>query len=244
MASGWASGNTQLSLTALSGGSFGTTNLSVQSGDIVIYSVAEAIQAGPPTYVISGTAGEAYTNLYGISGNDTASLFQSVNYRFCTGGETAINCSGFNASIRYGRVALAHVWRGVDETTQMDVTAVSGLGINTGRPDPQPITPITPGAVVVVAGAGGTYATGVGLSNFVAPTSYAFNMVGHRSGTNVSGSGITSAIFARYWSGFDVEDPGAFTSGSAATQNAWTAVTIALRPRTCNSNFFTSQDSG
>lgn len=191
------------------------------AGDLVIvaYSVgstadrALTIQnASAVNYTLAGS--ELYQN-------DTYDSNLRVAYRFMPGTpETSMVLSGTGSTADAGAYTI-HVFRGVDPTTPLDVAAVVAGGIDSRLANPNPITPITSGAWLYVAGAasggtGGTY-TAAYLSNFRATNSVDTNDA-------LIGAGYTTWTSGTY-------DPAAFAGGGTNTVNdSWTAVTLALRP--------------
>lgn len=122
-----------------------------------------------------------------------------------------------------GRCVGVMVFRGVDNTTPMDVAATTAVGGNTGQADPPAITPSTSGAVIVAIGAGvdstnGAAFTSSDLSNFQSPTA---------TGGTYNG---TVGMGSHAWSGSGSFDPAQFGGGYTGTSAAWAAATLALRP--------------
>lgn len=118
--------------------------------------------------------------------------------------------------------ATVFVFRGVDNSSPMDVTVQSQAVLNTCIPDPMPITPVTNGAVIFVSGIG-CHESGVqtftssDLDNFIS------GGIDDRHDLSV-GSGI------KVWNGGEF-NPSTYTYGGTDSTN-WSncVATIALRP--------------
>jgi hypothetical protein len=226
---GATSGNSTVSLTALTGG----ISSSAAAGDIVIAVFATGSTANRTLTITDGT--NAYTlidsELYSNGASYDTNL--RVAYRRVTvaGGSVTFGPTGNAADA--GAMAV-HVWRGVDGNTQLDVAAVPATGIGTGRPNGAAITPVTSGAIVIVA-AGAAAATGAvfvasGLSNFRTATS---------SDTNDAMVGIGS--FA--WTS-GAYDPAQWTGGTTGTADSWAAITLAIRPASDPTGTLSATETG
>lgn len=168
------------------------------------------------------TAG--YIELCDLFANDNFDINFAVYYKFMPASPDANAVStGSGNSSAYSALSIG-VFRGVDLTTPMDVTATFTSGINSDIPDPPSITPANANTMIVACG-GSTEGT-IGPT---APTGYA-NLRWTRIGTgagNYTGSGF--ATKAGPGAGVP-EDPGVFNGfGTATTTEAWAACTIALR---------------
>lgn len=140
-------------------------------------------------------------------------------------GEVPDTTFSFTSDVTAGLVAAVHVWGGVDGTTPMDVAAVDTTGTDTGQANPPAITPTTAGSIVIAVGTGSGSAlsdptnrfTSSDLSNFVARLESANaidSLVGIGSITWTSGA----------------VNPAQFGGGSGSANDAWCAVSMALRP--------------
>jgi len=211
---------------SLNGTLTGGLATSPAAGDIVIVVTGWASTANGNPGV---TAPTGYTEVYdGYANHGTqrdANL--SVSYKIMPGTpDTSVTVSGFNNAANGGATAV-HVWRGVDQTTPMDVTPPSspaGVTAITGsRPDSPAITPLTSGAVVLAVGLGTGAATPTAMT---APT-------GFINGRSVIGTGTTMGavanIASQAWAGGAV-DPAAWTGGTTSANDSWVAGTLALRP--------------
>lgn len=212
---GATTGNSTISLTTLTGG----IASSAAAGDIVIAVFATGSAADRTLSITDGTTAYTLINAELYSNGTTYDSNLRVAYKVLTAADASVTFGPTGNNADAGAMAV-HVWRGVDTGTPMDVAAVPATGTGTGRPDAASITPTTTGAVILVAGgaAAGTGAVFVAsaLSNFRTATSSDTNdaMVGIGSFAWVSGA----------------YDPAAWTGGTTNAADAWTAMTIALRP--------------
>lgn len=201
-----------VSLTDLTGGLASAP----AAGDIVIVAMSCASNGNRTLTVSSG-----YTELAELFINDDKDANLSVNYKIMgSTPDTSFTTNNVGSSAS-GTMIAVHVWRGVDQTTPMDVTATTATNLNTGTTDPPSITPVTAGAVVIAVGhaASATAAnyTSSDLSNFLTGTS---------SNTHSNQTGIGSIA----WSGSGAVNPAAFGGGSNTTSDSMAALCLALRP--------------
>jgi len=215
---GAASGNSTMSLTAgLSGG----IASSVSDGDFVI---AVFATGGVADRTLSITDG---TNPYTLIGSelyadDTNDSNLRVCYKFVSG-DTSVTFGPTGASGEPGLTGV-YVFRNVNQTTPLDVSAVTATGTNSLNPNPPSITPVTSGAFIVAIGASGTRNTG---QAFVTPSDLTAFVDNNREDTYGVAFGIGHK---NDWSSGEF-DPAAWVHDSvASTSYAWTAITVALRP--------------
>jgi hypothetical protein len=206
---------------ALTGGLSSTP----QAGDLVIITYGVGSTADR-TLIIETTGAVAYT-LAGseMYQNDTFDANQRTAYRFMPGTpDTQFRLSetaGGTGNAADAGAYTVHVFRNVDASTPLDVAAVTAGNINGRVVDPGQVTPTTAGAMIYVAGVGaggtgGTY-TAAYLSGFRATTQVDTNDV-------MIGAGYVPWTTGAY-------NPAAFSGGGTTTTNdAWTAITLALRP--------------
>lgn len=211
---GATSGNSTVSLTALTGG----LASSASAGDIVIAVFATGSIADRTLSITDGT--NAYTlintELYANSTNDTN---LRVAYKVLTGADASVTFGPTGNAADAASMAV-HVWRGVDTATPLDVASISATGTGTGRPNPAAITPLTPGAIVIVA-AGSAAAAGAifistDLSNF-------------RTATSIGTYDAMVGIGSKSWTS-GAFDPAQFGGGTTGTGDSWAAITLVLRP--------------
>lgn len=217
-------------LTALTGG----IDTAARTNDLVIIASGWVSTAdGNPGPTTTG-----YTEIADLYSNDTRDANLSVAYKFMGATpDTSCTVAG-SGSTTNGAVAVAHVWRNVDQTTPMDVTAVPSSGaaspnINGSIPDAPAITPVSAGAVVVAIG-GGTSASV--LTGTAAPTGYSNFKVAQVD----PGSAFNIFVASKAWSGSGAEDPAAFAGTGTSTSDSWAALTLALRPASIATTPFAS----
>lgn len=210
------SGTTSVSLTDLTGGLASAP----AAGDFVIvaYNVGGNLDPDRDVQVTTG-----YTEVADIFGNSFMQANLGVFYKFMPGTpDTTVTMGQTFGSGIYGGAAVIQVWRGVNVTTPMDVTATTAVATGTSNPNPPSITPGTSGAIIIAAGGGalnqsGSWShTSSDLSNF--RTDYV-NTVADVS-IGMGSYAWTSGAF----------DPAEWAGGEVTGNNAWAAVTMALRP--------------
>lgn len=198
---------------ALTGGLAATP----EAGDIVL--VAVTYGSNNIDRDIAVTTG--YTELCDLFTDNSFDNNFAVFYKIMPGTPDTSFTATLPISTTEGFVCAIHVWRGVDQSTPIDVTSVTASSTTTIRPDPAAITPVTPGAVIVVAGGGSTDSgaayTSSDLSNFVT----AFGDDTYDSSIGMGSYAWTSGSF----------NPAQF-AGGGMDNNTWTSnsITIALRP--------------
>lgn len=201
-----------LSLTSLTGG----ISSSAKAGDIVIAATASGSSANRALSITSS----GYTTFSHIYVNGTVDTNLLVGYKVLTTAETSVAC-GPSLNTADALTFAAHVWRGVDKVTPLDVTQQSDTFVNFTRPTPPPITPVTTGAQIILVGAGANATTSnysaSGVSNFITTASA-------DTYDSVIGMGSVAWTSGTYtpaqWTG-GAADGGSYTSA---------AYTIALRP--------------
>jgi len=215
---GATSGDSTLALNSgLTGGSRG--NVEANDFVIAVYSVGGfsdltlAITDGTTGYTLIGS--ELYAD-------DTRDINLRVAYKFMGGTPDTATTFGPTTSTNVSGAVAVYVFSGVDQTTPIDVAAVTATGINTGQPNPGSITPSTSGAVVVAVGGGTDTVDNTFTSSDL--SSFATN-----GGEGASTRKGTLGIGYIAWTSGAV-DPAAFGGGSTATTESWGAVTCALRP--------------
>jgi len=191
-------------------------------GDLVIVTVVVGSAAGNPALAVTTPTG--YTALGQLNQSATANdTSMNVSYKRMVGTpDTAVTIPG-TGNNAFGESYSIQVFRNVDLINPLDVTVVSGGATGTGRPDPGSITPITPGAWIVICGGG---AAGTGAV-YVAPANYTTNFLTSNS-VETTDAMIGSGYNATWASG--PENPAAYTGGTTNAADSWTSYTIALRP--------------
>lgn len=208
--------NITVSLTSLAGG----LSSSPAQGDmvIVVLTVASALTRNI-TYRISG-----YTQIADLFADDTYEANLQVGYKIMTSTpDTSVTITGGTGDTSDAYAIAVHVWRGVDQTTPLDVTSTTTTQLNTAIPDPPAITPTTPGSMILVAA--GT-AHQLGVQTFGA--SYLSNFI--TAGGDDTYDATVGIGNVRWTSG--TYDPAPWTfSGVNDTAYSTASVTMALRPQ-------------
>jgi hypothetical protein len=204
-----------VALTSLTGGVAATPI----TGDLVVVCRAWST-AVDRTLITSSTGWTQVAELYADDSND---VNFAVWYKIM--GATPDTSITFNAhvSTTESSSVVVQAFRGVDATTPLDVTSTTSTGIDSAAPDPAAITPVTTGAIILVAG-GSAHASG--NSGFTASYLTNFRSAGFNSTyDSTAGMGYTT------WTG-GTYNPAVWTFGGGATTVAsWAAITMALRPR-------------
>ena len=177
-------------------------------------------------------APSGYTRVRGVAAtlysNDVADTNLDLYYKIAVAGDSGATVTltatgGTNAS----NAGVAVVFRAVDTTTPFDVNAATATGINTSNADPPSLDHGNPSGVWTAIAAS-TGHTGGATATFTFPTGYTTDAAqrAHNDTTDVLvGVGYNS-------SPADPENPAAFSAANIGTaaDNAWAAVTMALRP--------------
>jgi hypothetical protein len=211
---GWlgTASTTTLSLTGLTGGLASAP----AAGDLVV--VVFALRQSADVDLALSTAG--YTELADVHGNDTIQTNLGVYRKLMSGSPDTQVQVGSTSSATCG-ILIAHVWRGANQTTPIDVATTTANGINTGIPNPPSITPTTSGAVVLAIGAASA------TSNAGAPfTSSLSNLVSDDDGSGQAVAGIASHA----WTSGAYDPPAFGITHADSTLNSWAAATVAIRP--------------
>lgn len=197
---------------------------SPQEGDLIIVFATSSYNTLLTISASGNNSGAFATEVASFRGNDTWDANAAVFRQFAgSTPDTSISVSRGLGNASYGGLAIVLVWRGVDATTPMDVSAVTATGVNASRPDCPSITPVTSGAKILALGAGAQDSTG---SAFTVPS-------GMTSIVSALGDGTKSDI-GSFVASFDWEsgayDPAAATGGTTSTSSSWAGITLALRP--------------
>lgn len=217
-------GNVTLSFSNLRDAAGATPTL--QQGDLVVVAYMSSGTADAACSTSSSNWNELHENYANGSSNDTnlavywKVMTASPDTQFVAVGPTGNS----NAT-----VAVAFAFRGVDTANPIDVFvsgthAVTGTG--TGRPDPAAITPVAPGAWIIVAGAAAA-ATGATFTNpgDLSSTTNHFRALSHAETIDgMLGMGIKTD-----WAS-GAFNPGAWTSGPNNAGDSWAAMTLSIRP--------------
>lgn len=205
-----------ISLTALTGGS----NSAPSTGDLVIL-VNSCTSANVQRTVGTSSAGWTDLGPWYQAGSSFATTL-TVVWKIMGGTpDTSATMFGPGVAGGYGSVTTAYVLRGVDTSTQPDVTITEASGSGTGVPNPPSCTPITTGAwVVAIGGSAGSEASGT------VPSGYSNGKITNSPGTFIQAQGVAS----KAWSGSGSEDPGTFGGFNTAATISWIGCTFVARP--------------
>lgn len=222
-----------ISITGLTGG----LASSPAADDLVVITYAIASQSDVGIYVRNLSSVD-YTNVTTriYEAGDLYDTVLLVAYRFMPSAPETQAIISPSDAVTNARAVAVHVFRGVDQTTPIDVTATTASGINSFLANPPSITPTTAGAWILACG-GGAGQT-VSGSGYTATGLTAFTTIG-------SADSYDALVGAGYYDAWTsgAYDPSAFTGGGTdSTDNSWAALTLALRPAnppaTGNSKFF------
>ena len=202
----------------------------LQDGDLILVALAHTTLGFDKTQAELTVAGNvsaagytpAHTDLYADDNSDTN---LQVQYRFYNSadGDTGITIPAAQPGPT-SVVATIHVFRGVHQTTPLDVTPVTQTRINGGVPDALAITPVTAGAWIVVVGAASANAALTNPANLSTVTN-------HFRSAEAAGSpgGVVAAGLKTDWAS-GAFDPETFGGGSSSTTISRAMVSLALRP--------------
>jgi len=224
-------GSTSNDVVSINGTLTGGTNTSPLEGDLVIVAI-ELCGTADKSYRISG-----FTQLVDLYANDTEDSNFQVGYKFMGATpDTSVTITGGSGSTADALAVAVHVWRNVDPTTPLDVTATTSSQLNTGIPNPPAITPVTAGAQIIVAA--GTAHTG-GVDTFGATYLSNFRTFGSNDDNDATvGIGNIALTSGSY-------DPAAWTfSQTDSTAFSTNSVTFALRPSVIPAVFGNLKNSG
>lgn len=202
-----------ITLTSLTGGLASAP----AGGDIVI------VYFGTGSVVDRNLVVSGYTEIAELYRGDTYDTNLVAAYKFMgSNPDTSFTLTGGTLNIDDAGAIAVQVWRGVDETTPLDVTRTTDTGIDTVLCDPPAITPITSGAIIVAGGAG---AHAGGTQTYSSPDLSGFISVGGNDVVDVTiGLGYTIWTSGTF-------DFAPFTfSGTDTVASTWASVTLALRP--------------
>ena len=206
---------------ALNTGLTGGIGSSVQAGDLVVVSNGLS-GTSDATLTITDPSSVAYTIVGAeLYSNDTFDANLRVAYKVMGGTPDASVNFSQSTGITDGGIGMVSVFRGVDTSSPMDVAGVTATGINSALVDPGQITPVTAGAIVVVAGIA---AHGLGLPNFGLTGLTSIDNQAH----NLTNDLTTAMGYTSWTSG--ALNPAAWTLTGSTTTHSWAAVTMALRP--------------
>lgn len=216
-------GNVTLTFTGASGlKTESNTDATLQENDLVI--VFYETSAGSDSPMSTSSSGwTEITEMFRSGG--TSTNFAAYYKVMSSSPDTSFVAVG-DGGTNEGVIATAFAFRGVDPVTPFDVPFQSTSGTATGRPNPIAITPISPGAWIVVGGAGGA-ATGAA---YTVPANLSSGTNHFRTTSVVEGNdGMLGVGFSSSWVSGSF-DPDQFGGGTTGAGDSWAAITLALRP--------------
>lgn len=193
------------------------------AGDLVIVAYAIGDNDGVDHNMAMVTGG--YTEVADLFANDAQDTHLGVFWKIMAAipdtTATVDGLGGTDAAV----AAVCMVFRGVDNTTPMDVTPTTATGLNTMHPNPPLIDYVTTSVWTVICVASGHTRGGTGTYTF--PTGYTTNPIDCGSDDT---NDVTVGMGYRT-NPADPEDPGGLVhSGTDSTNFCWCAATLALRP--------------
>lgn len=195
----------------------GGTGTLPQTGDIVILAIA--LGAGTTTLM---SAPSGYTQLARFAASDTNDSVLYVGYQIMGSTPDTTFPVPSSLSTSNSQMVIVSVWRGVDQTTPIDVSTATATGTNSRLADPPAITPVTENAIII----------GIGATAY-AGTVYSFSAGGSLSSfVSISGSDTYDGALGlghHEWVS-STFDPTAFSITGTTSSDSWTAVTLTLRP--------------
>lgn len=217
------------------GAAIGTTTNLVTTTNVPLTSLTGGIASSPSEGdivigvfgVVSANVNEnmnitGFTELWDAYINSTVDSNLYVGYKIM-GATPDTNMECTCGTGRYINIGIAHVWRGVDQSTPIDVSIVTASSTAPSTPpNPPSITPVTTGAVVIAVGHYAEYdgdqLSAPELENFTEE----FGPGGIR--------GAALAVGSLPWTGGAL-DPAVFTyAGGISSGHSWAAASLALRP--------------
>lgn len=212
---GASSGNSTISLTS---GLTGGINSSVADGDLVIAAFAVGATAFNTIAITDGSSN--YTEI--ADQNRFGTTYDShcrVAYKFVSG-DTATTF-GPTGNANDAGVTAVMVFRGVNQTTPMDVADTEATGTDTAA-DPPSISPATSGAWILCVGSAAHNLGG-------AVTFSSSDLIGMLTlGSNDTNDATLGMAYKNDWTS-GAFNPAAWTH-TAGASGSWTACSIALRP--------------
>lgn len=203
-----------------------TSGLSILENDVVLIGVVIAGQADRDLSA-SGNNNGVYTELADLYANDTADCNLGVFLKKQGATvDTQITVGAGTGSEHFTYRIL--VYRGVNQTTQIDVTTTTATDINTDRANAPSITPSTVNSKIV------TFLGGAQVSSTAWTASGNVNNFVQQAAANSNGTlpdrwGRIATGDSPWTSG--AFDPDVVGGGNNNAQESWAAVTLALRPQ-------------
>lgn len=212
--------NGTVSLTSLSGGIASQPAV----GDIIIVGLAVSAITAARTFTIKDAGGTDYDLIAQLYADDTVDVSARFAWKVVSGTADTSLTTTRSASMNRDLIMI-EVWRGFDPASPFDVAAVTGTGINAGRPDPQSITPVTSGAVGIFMGFG----TGLQSANAVFTSSDLSDFLSTQQPGDASNYGLIGGAGSYPWTSGAI-NPATWGGGDNSATMSWVAASMVLRP--------------
>ena len=221
---GKAGATSGTSTIALNSGLTGGSRSSVQAGDLVIAAYATGSTADRTLTITDGTSDYTLINTELYANGTGFDVNMRVAYKIMGSTPDASVVFGATGSSLDAGVMQIFVFSGVAPDTPLDVAAVPATGTGTGQPNPGPITPTSAGSKIMVFAAGSASGAAEVLAASTSLNGFISNKASDTNAIVISGGykDWTSGAF----------DPGVYTGNLTASNLAWAAMSIALRPFT------------
>lgn len=195
-----------------------TGGTALQEGDILLLSEVVAGTTNPSNDVLSSSG---WTSLASVSGDDTLDVNLRVYRKIMSSSpDTDID---FTANIQDKRSVQVRGYRGVDQSTPIDVSVTTASGGNTLNVNPPSNTPASIGAVSVVFGGGSNYSN---INSYTSPDLAEFLSSHYYDG---SGQDAIAGSGHKFLDGTGAFDPAAWSASGDNTAWSWAAAHIILR---------------
>lgn len=216
--SSWGTGVSSLSV-----------NFTAKAGDFVVLYAGVATDTAQYILSVSNAGWTKQAELYADSATEPDFNLAVFTKVMGATPDSSVTFSASGGSISDEEFALVQVFRGVDLTTPLDVTPTTSTRTSSANPDPAAITPVTPGAWIVVGGGAGSVTDAPQpFTNPGGLSSGTGHFISRAEGSSTA-AGIIGMGFKSDWTSGSY-DPLAFTGGSASSAEVAVAVTLALRP--------------
>jgi VCBS repeat-containing protein len=212
----------QTAFVGTTGTSISLAGLTIKPTDFIVFNVVNGVATSSITFTASGNNGGAGNstkagNIYANSTNDTNQAVFLLKQGATV--DTSITLSTTDGS-SHGYAYTIFQYRGVNNSTPQDVTAVTATGTTSDLSNPGSITPVTRDAVIVECYAGSqlistAWTAPSGVSNFL---------------QQVSPNKGRAACGDKQFDGNAFDSP-AVGGGEGSANDSWAAIAIALRPQ-------------
>jgi len=203
--------NMVISITDLTGG----IDTQPSQGDIVIVFNSSG---GADESVIANTV-IGYTLAWDLASTDTYRVKAKMQYAIMgSTPDTSITIAGGTSSIINAGACSIAVFRGIDQVSPFDNSITDG-GINSGRPNPPAITPVTQGSYIVCMGAA--------ANQYTLLTNSEYDLDFLAKGDDLYD--CATAMGIKKWLG-GTFDPTYWESSIDSNEFAWVSVSATLKP--------------